>query len=133
MTEENKWQKKDEWKKHGKDFCVVVSRHDGYDTNNWCVYAYIYPKHDYFVEFDKTQPMYQEAASAMPLHGGPTYLKFHEADGKVTSVQVGADYQHIYDDRFSLCQTKEDAYEVFQDAEKLFKWLTKEQTTGEQK
>jgi hypothetical protein len=131
----DQWSHKDEWKRHGNDFCVVVSRHEGSTyfgegPNRWCVYAFIYPKHPYFKEFDQSGPMYQDAASAMPLHGGPTLLEFPMYDGAVTSVKVGADYQHLYDDRFSHYATKDEAYEVFKDAEKLFDWLTKVAVTA---
>ena len=123
------WKHKDEWRRNGKNFAVVVSRHmestiGGDGPNRWCVYAYIYPKHPYFSEFDQAGPMYQNAASAMPLHGGPSLLEFPMYDGKVSSAKVGADYNHIYDDAFTHYATKDDAYEVFRDAEKLFDWLT---------
>lgn len=137
----NPWIHKDEWKRQGKNFALVVSRHEGvtgiYEgPNRWCVYAYIYPKHPYFKEFDQSGPMYQDSASAMPLHCGPSLLEFPMYDGKVSSVKVGADYNHLHDDEFTHYATKDDAYKVFRDAEKLFDWLTIRgeiaEATGEQ-
>jgi hypothetical protein len=123
------WKHKDEWRRKGENFAVVVSRHTvstthGDGPHRWCVYAYIYPKHPYFGEIDQSGPMYQDSASAMPLHGGPSLLEFPMYDGKVSSAKVGADYNHIYDDAFTYYATKDDAYEVFRDAEELFDWLT---------
>jgi len=132
------WDKKDEWWKKGNGHLVVVKRHsiqpsnyindisDG--LNRWAVYAYIYPDHPMFSQFDKNGPMYQEAANLLPLHGGPSYFEAHEHDGKVTSYQIGADYNHLHDNRFTHIDTPEDVggighFEVFIDAENLFEFL----------
>lgn len=123
------WSHKDEWKAAGSSFCVVVSRHgvkpidETEGANRWCVYAYIYPKHPHFKAFDG-RDMWQEAATIMPLHSGPSFLRYHlDEDGEVTSVQVGADYNHYGDDRYTHMAARDDAIGVFHDAEALFKWL----------
>ena len=122
------WNHKDEWRLFGKDFMVVVSRHEeselcGDGKHRWCVYAYIYAKHPHFAKFDGPD-MWQDAASCLPMHGGPTYLRYHRNDdAAVVSVQVGCDYNHIYDSRFTHYETKDDAYEVFNDAYELFQRL----------
>ena len=121
------WDHKDEWRKHGTDFLVTISRHnqpsmDQFDgVNRWAVYAYIYPKHPHFANFDGPH-MWQEASGAMPLHGGCSLLEYPMYEGKVTSVKVGADYHHLHDD-FTHYATPQDAYEVFADADRLFDWL----------
>ena len=120
----------DEWSVHGTDFVVRVTRHtaqpssyDQYEgVNRWAVYAYIYPSHPHFANF-AGDDMCQDAASMMPMHGGPSYLRRHFYDGKECSIQVGADYQHLHDEHFTHYATKEDAREVFIDAEYLFNWL----------
>ena len=127
----DQWTHKDEWEREGRNFMVKVSRHTQrrYDptegSNNWCIYAYIYPKHPDFAKFDVDGPMYQDAAAAMPLHGGPTFFQAHydRKKNECTSVQVGADYNHLYDDEFAHHKTLEDAYQVFNDAGELFDWL----------
>lgn len=121
------WNHKDEWRKLGKDFMIVVSRYEekadhGDGPHRWCVYAYIYPKHPHFAKFDGPN-MWQEAASCLPMHSGPSLLKYHMNDGVVTAVQVGSDYNHLHDGNFTHCQTMEDAYRVFEDAEELFQRL----------
>jgi hypothetical protein len=94
-------------------------------VNRWHVYAYIYPKHDLFNklvgdEFGQTE------VHSLPLHGGATYFKRHFfANGECCSIQVGADYNHIDDIRFSYYENMEDAKEVFDDAEELFSYLSK--------
>ena len=121
------WKHKDEWHKRGKDFLVVVSRHsvsvDEYGgPNRWAVYAYIYPDHPIFNSFDGPD-MFQYAASTMPLHGGCSFLRYPMYKSVITSVKVGADYNHLYDDNFGYYETKDEAYEVFNDAAQLFQWL----------
>jgi hypothetical protein len=123
-----KWDHKDEWRRFGPAFLVMVSRHtvvpssvDPYEgPNRWAVYAYIYPAHRLFGDFHGPA-MRQPAAVALPLHGGPSLLRWYYADdGKPTSVQIGADYNHLHDTHFTSYATAEEAFEVFADAERLF-------------
>lgn len=130
------WKRKDIWSRHGKNFLVQISRHeetadegwesfcDAQGPHRWCVYAYIYPKHPHFANF--TGPaMWQEAAACLPFHGGPSLLRWHyDDDQKPTSVQVGADYNHLHDSYYTRCATEKDAYTVFADAEDLFQRLS---------
>ena len=123
------WDHKDQWRKHGKDFLIVVERFnaptDAYGDrgqHRWCVHAYIYPKHLHFAAFNGPQ-MGQEATGVMPLHGGASLLEYPMYEGKVTSAKVGADYDHLHDEEFTHMATKEEAWEVFQDADMLFDWL----------
>ena len=90
--------------------------------HRWAVYAYIYPRHPHFASF-VGDDMWQESAAIMPLHGGPSYLRRHFYDGKECSIQVGADYHHLNDSYVTHYATKDDAREVFLDAESLFNWL----------
>ncbi len=136
------WKHKEIWTRHGDRFAVEVSRHtapadagfdgfDGFDVhagrgpNRWCVYAYIYPDHPHFGAFEG-DGMFQPAAGALPLHGGPTYLRWHYSGGggTVDSVQVGADYDHLNDYPYTHYATPEAAGAVFADADRLFDWLT---------
>lgn len=126
------WNHKDLWRMSGPDFMVEVSRHTEQPSsymrteegpNRWAVYAYVYPKHPHFKRFAGRE-MFQEAASGMPLHCGPSFLHWHyNDDGEPTSVQVGADYHHLYDEHFTHYASRDDAFEVFQDAERLHAWL----------
>lgn len=126
------WTHKDEWRLYGTNFLVTVSRHSEPSTeydwrpdgeHRWAVYAYIYPPHPYFTQFEGNA-LYQEATANMPLHSGPSYLQYHfNENRKVCSVQVGADYHHLHDARFTHMATREQACTVFADAEELFDWL----------
>ena len=118
----------------GKDFMVQISRHgepvmlsgcfDDLGEHCWCIYAYIYPKHPKFAEFKGTD-MWQEATSSMPLHAGCSFFRYHYDDnGKVTSAQVGCDYNHLGDDYYTRLATREEARGVFRDAEDLFELLS---------
>ena len=69
--------------------------------------------------------MWQTATSLLPLHHGASQLMWHFNFGKMPcSIQVGADYSHHRDNRFATFETPESAWEVFQDAEKLFDHLS---------
>ena len=124
----SKFEHKDKWVMSGNNFAVEVYRHgveprDGEGPNRWAVYAYIYPQHQHFDKFEGNA-MYQDAASVMPFHGGPSYLQWYfNSDREPCSVKVGADYHHLYDD-FTHYATKDDAWVVFKDAEELHEWLT---------
>ena len=132
------WNHKDTWKfSDNKTFTVEVSRHQVavpesgcYDSDlghRWCVYAYIYPTHPHFEKLDDTDKMWQPASSALPFHGGPSYLHRHMKlkDGKSVpvSIQVGSDYNHDGDWQHTRNATRKDAYEVFADAKRLVDWL----------
>jgi hypothetical protein len=127
----------DIWRLHGTDFLVTVVRttvdvspeynFDNLGSNRWAVYAYIYPKHTCFAGFDDSG-MFQDAARALHFHGGPSFLQFHfDKAGKKQSVQVGADYNHLYDEEYSYYATKDDAFRVFDDAVQLYAYLQKMQ------
>jgi len=141
MSEEEMWSYVEEWYKRGVDFQVMVKRWSfperprnlGEGRQVWNVYAFIYPKHRLWDSFEGTD-MFQSAASALPLHCGPTFLEYNTETGKVESLQVGADYRHLGDARFSHYKTREDAWEVFQDAEELFTYLsTNPEDTNQEK
>lgn len=128
-----KWKHADEWKCHGKDFIVMVHRHHSESPqyhqpfadegpHRWCVYAFIYPKHPHFAEINGDD-WHQESVCRMPLHCGVSYLMRHWDGEHNTSVQIGCDYNHIDDNRYTHMETKDDAAPVFRDAEKLFRWL----------
>jgi hypothetical protein len=123
MTE---WNHKDEWSKRGKNFLVKISRHmnQGGDENHWCLYAYIYPKHPHFANFYGPN-MWQDASGFFDWHGGCTFLEYHKMDAEVVgAVQVGCDYNHLYDDRYLDMATPDQARSVFSDADDLFETLT---------
>jgi hypothetical protein len=131
MEYTSQWKHKEEWHRHGNDFLVVVKRHSvepsGFardeGPHRWAVYAYVYPEHQTFGNFSGTD-MRQQAAVALPLHGGPSLLRWHyDDDGKRTSVQIGSDYNHLHDEEFTTYADADDAYEVFADADRLFSHL----------
>lgn len=126
------WEYKEEWWQRGKNFLVVVKRFSVdvrpdvpyAGPHRWAVYAFIYPGHPMFPEFSG-RDMWQPAATALPLHGGPSLLRWHyNDDGTPSSVQVGADYNHLHDTHFTTYATKVEAAEVFSDAEELFEHLS---------
>ena len=127
------WERKESWQKRGKNFCVEVHHHTikhgaAFDTDagehRWCVYAFIYPQHPHFAKFGGDS-MWQYAATDLPLHCGCSFLKRHYApQGKVTSIQVGADYSHLYDAVYTHYADQDEARSVFSDAAALWAWLS---------
>jgi len=123
------WKHKDIWKKSGNGFLVEVSRHsesyepvDGREgPHRWCVYAYIYPAHPHFAKFGPNDELWQDATTELPGHSYPSLLRRHtDAEGRVTSFQVGWDYHHDGDYMFTHDATMDDARRQFMDAQELF-------------
>jgi len=129
---EDKWSHSESWTKRGDGFCVEVKRWESKKirfspsgmesyfegiSNKWNVYAHIFESHPYFKRFDG-EDVFQDAASALYLHCGPTFLEKTKIGYK-----VGSDYAHLYDDHFEDIGTRDRAYEVFHDAEELFNQL----------
>jgi hypothetical protein len=131
MSDMGNWDHKDEWHRRGDGFTIVVKRHTtGMSSieprkgpHRWAVYAYIYPSHRLFRDFigdDISQP----AACDLPLHEGPSYLHWHyDANCNATSVQIGADYDHLCDGHYSHFATAEESQQVFNDADSLWRHL----------
>jgi hypothetical protein len=128
------WKHKDVWKHEGAAFTVEVSRHsveqreepsgcyDAEGPHRWCVYAYVYPKHPLFAAFDPARGMWEQPH--LPFHGGVSYFRTHrKQDGSIASHQLGADYNHLHDWRFTQHATKDEAREVFVDAAELIRAL----------
>lgn len=130
----NNWNHKELWRKWDKYFSVEVSRHEEavpeqghcYDSegpHRWCVYAYVYPGHPLFAQFDASKSMWSQPA--MPGHGGVSFYKPH-LDHKtqaITSHQIGWDYNHLHDWRFTQMASPDAAHVVFSDAQELFDFL----------
>lgn len=137
IAAEEVWEHKDEWHRSGKNFTIVVKHHSTTPSlspaegpHRWAVYAYIYPQHRLFASFCQSS---NQAALELPLHCGPSFLRWHTGeDGEYSSVQVGADYHHLHDDRFSNYASKDEAEEVFRDAGKLFDYLGAAEHEGKQ-
>ena len=129
------WSKKEVWTRRSGSFFVSVEHWQGdadgrRGPNRWGVYAYVYPEHPLFTRFAlrpiASRPdiysIREKCLVDAPLHCGCTLFRpHHKADGTVTSVQFGADYSHIDDDRFSHCS--EFGGEVERDADALFAWM----------
>jgi hypothetical protein len=135
------WRHCDEWKRDGRGFRITVVRwtvnmdqlDPGKGPHRWAVYAYICPGHPLFRSFSGSR-LLQDAAISLPLHGGPSFLRWHrDDDGNPTSIQVGADYNHLGDGRFSHYATHTEAIQVFNDADRLFEHLAQSASEGEAK
>lgn len=133
-----KWEEKYEWKARGRNFLVTVECRDcptlwgARNPWRWNVYAYVYPGHP---RFDKIGTPIDPLAAPrgcedLHFHGGilgaVTFFMAHfDANGAITSYQLGSDYDHANDD---WARSLEPRYgknsEVFLDAEKLFLQLT---------
>lgn len=132
------WKHKSEWSKRGNNFMIIVSRHhveppaSEFDRgcNQWAVYAYLYPKHHLFDSFNVDDGIFQDAARNMPLHCGPSYFMVHRASNEgnsdISAIQIGSDYGHLYDAHYTHYTDDDLPADVFDDADRLFQYLTKE-------
>lgn len=92
------------------------------DIHHWNVIAYIYPHHSTFDKFDSDR-IFQDECNKMPLHCGCSCFRRHyDKDGKCTCIEVASDYKHL-GDNYETCDNKEDARQVFRDAEELVEYL----------
>lgn len=141
MTEQphpKDWDRKSEWRKMGNGFQVQVSRHErglseifsDEGPHRWSVYAYIYPKHPMFGRFIPYGKTWQEAATSLPLHAYPSFFKAHRANDEdreeITAFQVGSDYNHLHDERFTYMDDDNFPEEVAFDAQALFDFLARD-------
>jgi hypothetical protein len=121
------YNKSESWATRGDNFCIEVKHWKSGDSNRWNVYAHIFEEHPIFKDIEKQKNL--------TLHWGPTYHKLKTVDdiekhkwSKLSkTITIGSDYAHLYDERFEMFSTKEDAWEVFEDAEILFNELQGEQ------
>lgn len=133
------WEQSSTWSKRGNNFLVQIvlsararSEVDiamGDGPSMWNIYAYIYPKHFLFDGFDADGGMWQDSIDALELHGGASYFRAHRDRGdderslKITSFQVGCDYNHLHDSSYTMMGN--DYLDSFKhDAEKLFDKLS---------
>jgi hypothetical protein len=137
----SEWTRKDIWNRQHKAFSVQVSRHqveaiqeggcyDQEGLHRWAVYAFVYPSHPLFERFDTNKGMWDQPN--LPGHSYVSFFKTHRNDsGATTSYQVGWDYNHDGDWRFTELASEAEAYEVFRDAEELFQYLANRVTEAE--
>jgi hypothetical protein len=94
------------------ELCKIIPEY------HWHIYCHIFPKHPLFNKIVNND--FWDYGLNLPLHCGSTYNKWdYDAKGVVVAKHIGCDYQHCDDDRFGLYATKEDASEVFRDADML--------------
>lgn len=122
------WNHRDEWTNHGDGFTILVSRHGVEETNyrtgekwianKWCVYVVIRAGHKLYEKLKDNDGLWHPDINPMPLHGGCSYVK--RFDGYI---KIGCDYSHINDDVCQGWKTRENALEVFIDAEQLYDYM----------
>lgn len=122
------WAKKQEWWLRGKDYLVTVYHSKGDANENlWRVYCYIYPKHSRYESLKDLDKLFDDRLHSFPLHSGCSFIRKHfDNDGKQTSIQIGCDYNHLYDSYYLTMETEHEASIIFNDAEQLFEFLKEE-------
>ena len=95
---------------------------DSIPEYHWNIYVNIFPKHPLFDKVVKEELF--DYGIDLPLHWGSSYHKWdYDASGNVVAKRIGCDYQHCDDDRFGKYKTKEQAWEVFRDADELIEFF----------
>jgi hypothetical protein len=89
---------------------------------HWNVYVHIFPKHPIF-GMVINEKIFNYGIN-IPLHRGSSYHKWdYDSSGAVIAKHIGCDYQHLHDERFGTYKTKEQAWEVFRDADELIEFF----------
>lgn len=128
------WRRKEEWVKEGKHFRVSVVHWytDEFHgetfyyprKEKWNIYLYFYKNHPFFDKFTSEDIYAHEQPEPVGLHGGITFYRAHkDKKNEIICHEIGCDYGHYRDDRFETMVTKEDAEEIFCDAEYAFEIL----------
>jgi hypothetical protein len=126
------WKIKECWCKHiyidlTQIANVEIVRWGREENYCWNVYCYIFPTHSLFNKIKGYKNYYKhKELEKLPFHGGITYgekIKSNNTN-KIVSIKIGSDYQHCDDNRFKKKVTREEAWEVFNDADILLKYLT---------
>lgn len=133
-----KYAERQNWLRRGEGFSIEVVRWESgkgfYERpqNHWNYYCYIYPNHPLF---EKLVDEEMQGGSIIDnLHNGCTYCEWNRnKEGKVTCKKYGCDYEHIWDDYEEMHKliTPDDAYMVFNDAERLFDELSQTKNEGD--
>lgn len=133
MSAPEVWGKKEVWRRNALTFSVevvhltsvVYCKAEG--PHRWNVYANLSKNHPRFALI-KGHDIWQPAVSALPLHGGCTWLERSNTCYSET-IQVGSDYQHLHDDCYTHAadETHAAAKQVFSDAQELFDFLLQEE------
>lgn len=93
--------------------------------NRWFVYAYLYPNHplwEFLKEKSTDNPSW---LFNLNVHGNMSYYSvWKDVKCNVTSYELGWDYNHPGDDRFTYYKTPEEARSVFCDADRLYSILS---------
>lgn len=124
------WKKSTTWSRESGDGFTVevknveIERIPGvlYRANGWFIYAYVHNTHPYFNTLMRQKGL--DSGGELGMHWGCTYRRDHRNDeGAVTCIQVGCDYRHYGDEYYESLETKEEAGEVFEDANRIFNIL----------
>jgi hypothetical protein len=125
---------REEWRREGSGFLVSVKHHTepidkefgtSKGGHRWAVYAYVYPSHPRFATLRESMEIFDPVLGDWPLHGGCSRIHVYRLNGtEISGYEIGADYGHLGDDRFTFCDTPDMATRVFFDADLLFEFLS---------
>lgn len=90
----------------------ILSNND----NVWMVGVYVFKNHPWFDKINK-----DTKCEFFDIDRSPDrYEERYNEKGECVCKKIDCDYNHLYDNRYRECSTKEDARPVFFDAERLF-------------
>lgn len=92
-------------------------------VHKWNVYVYIYPTHPLHKTFNG-DGLFQDAICEMPLPRTCSFCRTqHNNKGEPQTIEVGVDYAHLCDDHIKNFATREDAIQMFRDADILIDYM----------
>ena len=127
------WRNKELWKCAVRDGDVEVvhwtrpevgdwSVMSGEGPHRWNIYAIIREKHPLFARLTEDRL----AKWDLPMHGGATFhdeIETRNAFGTHRALKIGCGYHRLGDERFTHMATAGDAREVFEEADRLARYL----------
>jgi hypothetical protein len=110
------------WSLDGKSFAVEVGHWKMPLIGNiWNIYVVFWSD---FPQFNDMQDDFNGMIAPIEFHGGVTFHQFtYDSYAYCLSKKYGCDYNHAWDSRFTAASTKEEAIEVFTDANNIFETL----------
>jgi uncharacterized protein Usg len=95
------------------DFAVM-------EWNVWNVYVKFFPDFPNFEMFIDSYEKFDSFNLPFKFHCGATFSFFtYNSEGEYLSKKFGCDYMHFGDDTIKKAKTKEEAIQVFKDAQKI--------------
>lgn len=118
------WKHDETWTTNGKNFTLEIAHKIAVcdpGPNRWFITVWLREQHPLFAKavkiIDHTELI--DFLKTMPMHQGISLITYTQS----RVLKLGCDYKHLGDEEFTRMFTSEEAEQVFEDAENLYRWL----------